>query len=100
MRDRCWQAYTPPVFLYWAVLLKKTKIMITEVTTKIDVTPTEEEKQWVKALASGEKAVKIAEHFGMNRNTFAYHLRFLRAKFQCKNTNQLISYFLRNNLID
>lgn len=89
---------TPPVFLYWAVL--KTKKMTTETTMKIDVTPTEQEKEWVKALAAGEKATKIAERFNMNRNTFAYHLRFLRAKFQCKNTNQLISYFLRNNLID
>jgi DNA-binding CsgD family transcriptional regulator len=74
--------------------------MSTDSIIKIDVTPTEQEKLWVKALASGEKANKIAEDFGMNRNTFAYHLRFLRAKFQCKNTNQLISYFLRNNLID
>ena len=74
--------------------------MSTETTMTIDVTPTGEEKDWVKALASGEKAGAIAEKIGMNRNTFAYHLRFLRAKFQCKNTNQLISYFLRNNLID
>lgn len=74
--------------------------MITETTMKIDVAPTEEEKDWVRALAAGEKASKIAERFKMNRNTFAYHLRFLRAKFQCKNTNQLISYFLRNGLID
>lgn len=74
--------------------------MSAESTMTIDVTPNEQEKDWVRALASGEKASKIAERFNMNRNTFAYHLRFLRAKFQCKNTNQLISYFLRNGLID
>lgn len=74
--------------------------MNTDSVMKIDVTPTEEEKVWVKALAEGEKAGDIAKSLGMNRNTFAYHLRFMRAKFQCKNTNQLISYFLRNNLID
>lgn len=74
--------------------------MSTEATIKIDVIPTDEEKFWVKALAEGEKAGDIAKKLGMNRNTFAYHLRFTRAKFQCKNTNQLISYFLRNNLID
>lgn len=74
--------------------------MSAETVMKVDVVPTEDEKIWVKALAEGEKAGDVAKKLGMNRNTFAYHLRFMRAKFQCKNTNQLISYFLRNNLID
>lgn len=66
----------------------------------LQVVPTEDEKLWIKLLSTGEKASVIAEQIGLNKNTFAYHLRFMRAKFQCKNTNQLISYFLRNNFID
>lgn len=64
------------------------------------VVATEEEKQWVALLATGEKANDVADKLGLNRNTFAYHLRFLRTKFNCKNTIQLVCYFLRNKLID
>lgn len=64
------------------------------------VVATEEEKQWVRLLASGEKATDIADKLGLNRNTFAYHLRFLRTKFQCQNSIQLVAYFLRNKIID
>ena len=64
------------------------------------VVATEEEKQWVKLLATGQKANDIADQLGLNKNTFAYHLRFLRTKFQCQNTIQLVSYFLRNKIID
>ena len=62
--------------------------------------PTEDEKKWVSLLATGEKATKVAETVGLNRNTFAYHLKFLRTKYGCKNTPQLISFFLRNGFID
>ena len=64
------------------------------------VVATEEEKQWVALLATGEKANDVADKLGLNRNTFAYHLRFLRTKFQCQNTIQLVAYFLRNKIID
>lgn len=69
-------------------------------TANIEVVPTEDEKLWIKLLSTGEKANVVAEKIGLNKNTFAYHLRFMRAKFQCRNTNQLISYFLRNKFID
>lgn len=64
------------------------------------VVATEEEKQWVSLLATGQKANEVADKLGLNKNTFAYHLRFLRAKFQCQNTIQLVAYFLRNKIID
>lgn len=64
------------------------------------VAATEEEKKWVALLATGEKANEIADKIGLNRNTFAYHLRFLRTRFQCQNTIQLVAYFLRNKIID
>ena len=64
------------------------------------VVATEEEKKWVTLLATGEKANDVADKLGLNRNTFAYHLRFLRTKFQCQNTIQLVAYFLRNKIID
>lgn len=64
------------------------------------VVATEEEKQWVRLLATGERANLIADKLGLNKNTFAYHLRFLRTKFQCQNTIQLVAYFLRNKIID
>ena len=70
------------------------------VTANIEVVPTEDEKLWIKLLSTGEKANVVAEKIGLNKNTFAYHLRFMRAKFQCRNTNQLVSYFLRNKFID
>jgi DNA-binding CsgD family transcriptional regulator len=69
-------------------------------TANLKVVPTEDEKLWIKLLSTGESANVIADQIGLNKNTFAYHLRFMRAKFQCKNTNQLISYFLRNKFID
>jgi DNA-binding NarL/FixJ family response regulator len=62
--------------------------------------PTDEEISWVTLLATGEKAKGVAEKLGLNKNTFAYKLQLLRAKFNCKNTAQLISYFLRNKYID
>lgn len=62
--------------------------------------PTAEEKKWVKLLSSGKKAHKIAEDLGLNKNTFAYKLKFLRVKYNCSNTTQLISFFLRNQFID
>lgn len=64
------------------------------------VVATDEEKEWVKYLATGEKANDIADKLGINRNTFAYHLRFLRTKYQCQNTIQLVAFFLRNKIID
>ena len=62
--------------------------------------PTEEEKKWVTLLATGQKANDVAESLGFNRSTFAYHLKYLRVKYNCRNTTQLISFFLRNNFID
>jgi len=64
------------------------------------VTVTEEEKKWVKRLSKGESARKIAKGIKMNYNTFAYKLNSLRDKFDCKNTGELIAFFLRNKLID
>jgi len=63
-------------------------------------TPTPEEINWVSLLATGEKANKVAERVGLNKNTFAYKLQLLRAKFNCKNTTQLVSYFITNKYID
>ena len=62
--------------------------------------PTEEEILWVRLLASGEKAKGVAEKVGLNKNTFAYKLQLVRAKFNCKNTTQLVSYFITNKYID
>jgi DNA-binding NarL/FixJ family response regulator len=62
--------------------------------------PTEEEISWVRLLATGEKAKGVAEKLGLNKNTFAYRLQLLRAKFNCKNTTQLVSYFITNKYID
>jgi len=63
-------------------------------------TPTLEEIKWVSLLATGEKAKGVAEKLGLNKNTFAYKLQLLRAKFNCKNTTQLVSYFITNKYID
>jgi DNA-binding NarL/FixJ family response regulator len=62
--------------------------------------PSEEEVKWVKLLATGEKAKGVAEKLGLNKNTFAYKLQLLRAKFNCKNTTQLVSYFITNKYMD
>lgn len=62
--------------------------------------PSEEEVKWVRLLATGEKAKGVAEKLGLNKNTFAYKLQLLRAKFNCKNTTQLVSYFITNKYID
>ena len=69
-------------------------------TPHLPPTPTEEEVKWVRLLATGEKAKGVAEKLGLNKNTFAYRLQLLRAKFNCKNTTQLVSYFLTNKYID
>lgn len=74
--------------------------METQTTTQEVPVPTETERQWVRLLASGDRAVEVAQRLNLNKNTFAYHLRFLRTKYNCKNTRQLVSLFLRNNFID
>lgn len=66
----------------------------------IIISVTAEEKGWVQLLSNGKSARKIAEAIPMNYNTFAYKLNSLREKFDCKNTGELIAYFLRNKLID
>jgi len=74
--------------------------METQLNTQEIPTPTETEKEWVRLLATGDKAVEVAQKLNLNKNTFAYHLRFLRTKYACKNTRQLVSLFLRNSFID
>lgn len=64
------------------------------------VTVTEDEKNWVKRLSKGESARQVAKGIKMNYNTFAYRLTSLRDKFQCKNTGELIAFFIRQKLID
>jgi len=66
----------------------------------VTVVVSEEEKGWVRSLSQGKSARKIAETIPMNYNTFAYRLNSLREKLECKNTGELIAYFLRNKLID
>jgi DNA-binding CsgD family transcriptional regulator len=73
--------------------------METQTITEV-LQPTESEKEWVRLLATGEKANDVAQKLNLNKNTFAYHLRFLRTKYNCKNTRQLVSLFLRNRFID
>jgi DNA-binding CsgD family transcriptional regulator len=71
----------------------------TQITTEL-LQPTDSEREWVRLLAAGEKANDVAQRLNLNKNTFAYHLRFLRTKYNCKNTRQLVSLFLRNRFID
>lgn len=74
--------------------------METQLNTQEIPVPTDSERDWVKLLATGDKAIEVAQKLNMNKNTFAYHLRFLRTKYGCKNTRQLVSLFLRNKYID
>lgn len=74
--------------------------METQTHTQEVPVPTESEREWVRLLATGDRAVEVAQRLNLNKNTFAYHLRFLRTKYNCKNTRQLVSLFLRNRFID
>jgi DNA-binding CsgD family transcriptional regulator len=73
---------------------------MTQTSPHLPPTPTDQEKEWVRLLATGEKAQVIAEKIGLNKNTFAYKLKMIRAKYNCANTTQLVSYFITNKYID
>lgn len=70
------------------------------VSLSVEVTATDEEKKWIKELATGKAAKVIAKELKMPEGTFAYKLNLLRERFQCKNTSSLIVYFFQNKLID
>lgn len=63
-------------------------------------TPTNDEKEMVRLLADGMKGNKMANALKINENTLAFNLAVLRGKYDCKNSIQLVAFFLRNKLID
>lgn len=65
---------------------------------KLEITG--EDKQLVKRLADGIAGVVIAKEQKVNYNTFAFNLKVLKNKVGANNTPHLVSYFLRNKLID
>lgn len=62
-------------------------------------TATEMDIKLVTMLADGLKGNQIAAVLNMNENTLAFNLKVLRGKFGCKNSLNLVAFFLRNNLI-
>ena len=62
--------------------------------------PNKKEKQIIVMLKNGMNGDEIAEKTGVNKNTFAFSLKVLRSKYQCKNTVQLVAFFIENNLLD
>lgn len=63
------------------------------------IPPSQEDIKIVSLLIDGKKGSEIAEEIGENENTLAFKLTVMRSKYDCKNTNSLIAYFLRNKLI-
>lgn len=59
-----------------------------------------EDKELVSMLADGMKGNQIAEKLRITENKLASELMILRAKFNCKNSLNLVAYFLRNKIID
>ena len=62
--------------------------------------PTKKDKQIITMLKNGMNGEEVADKIGVNKNTFAFSLKVLRSKYQCKNTVQLVAFFIENNLID
>lgn len=67
---------------------------------QMEVTATEKELDMVRRLSTGKRAKEVAVELGLNHNTFSSNLKDTRRKFQCKNTAGLISFFIRNGLIE
>lgn len=64
------------------------------------VNVTDEEKTWLRELASGKKADVIAEEMGMRPGTLSYKLNILRSKLGCKNMAELMAYSIRHKIIE
>ena len=66
---------------------------------QITPTATEEEKSIVQMIANGKTGEDISKEIGQNKNTFAFNLKVIRAKFDCANSTELVALFMRNKLI-
>jgi len=66
----------------------------------LPATPTEDDKVLVKMIADGMSGGQIAKKMKINKNTLAFNLSVLRAKFNVSNSTELVALFLRNGIID
>lgn len=62
--------------------------------------PTEQDVKIVTLVASGMKHEDIADELETTTNTLAMALAVVRQKYNCKNSAEMVAFFLRNGLID
>lgn len=63
-------------------------------------TPTNDEVGIVKMLSNGAKGEDIEKGFGLQKHELSLALTILRSKYGCKNSTELVAFFIRNKLID